>query len=154
MTQLLFFKFFLTSRKDFQTKSSNLSSNNTKSKIVNLTLPTRIREFWDSLKHLSWGRYPYPYPNNNTHVHIWIFISNFVVVQSLSYNPMDCSMPDFPVLYRLPELTQTHVHRVGDAIQPSRPLYPLLLISIFPSIWSFLMIQLFASGGQSIGASA
>ena len=153
MTQLLFFKFFLMSRKDFQTKSSNLSSNNTKSKIVNLTLPTRIREFWDSLKHLSWGRYPYPYPNNNTHVHIWIFISNFVV-QSLSYNPMDCSMPDFPVLYRLPELAQTPVHRVSDAIQPSRPLYPLLLISIFPSIGSFLMSQLFASGGQSIGASA
>ena len=35
---------------------------------------------------------------------------------------MDCSMPGFPVLYHLPELTQTHVHRVDDAIQPSHPL--------------------------------
>ena len=35
-------------------------------------------------------------------------------------NPMDCSMPGFPVY--LPELAQTHVHRVGDAIQPSHPL--------------------------------
>ena len=37
-------------------------------------------------------------------------------------DPMDCSMPGFPVHYQLPELAQTHVHRVGDAIQPSHPL--------------------------------
>ena len=37
-------------------------------------------------------------------------------------NPMDCSMPGFPVLHHLPELAQTRVHRVSDAIQPSRPL--------------------------------
>ena len=35
---------------------------------------------------------------------------------------MDCSMPDFPVLHQLPELAQTRVHRVGDAIQPLHPL--------------------------------
>ena len=35
---------------------------------------------------------------------------------------MDRSTPGFPVLHQLPELAQTHVHRVGDAIQPSRPL--------------------------------
>ena len=35
---------------------------------------------------------------------------------------MDCSMPGFPVHHQLPELTQTHVHRVSDAIQPSHPL--------------------------------
>ena len=40
-------------------------------------------------------------------------------------NPMDYTMPGFPVLHQLPELAQTHVHRVSDAIQPSRPLsYP------------------------------
>jgi len=37
-------------------------------------------------------------------------------------NPMDCNTPGFPVRHQLPELTQTHVHRVGDAIQPSDPL--------------------------------
>ena len=37
---------------------------------------------------------------------------------------MDCSMPGFPVLYYLPEFAQTHVHRVGDVIQPSHPLSP------------------------------
>ena len=34
------------------------------------------------------------------------------------WDPMDCSMPGFPVHYQLPELAQTHVHWVGDAIQP------------------------------------
>ena len=37
-------------------------------------------------------------------------------------NPMNCSTPGFPVHHQLPEPTQTHVHRVGDAIQPSHPL--------------------------------
>jgi len=36
--------------------------------------------------------------------------------------PMDCSTPGLPVCHQLPELTQTHVHWVGDAIQPSHPL--------------------------------
>jgi len=35
---------------------------------------------------------------------------------------MNCSMPGLPVHFQLPEFTQTHVHRVGDAIQPSHPL--------------------------------
>ena len=35
---------------------------------------------------------------------------------------MDCSTPGLPVHHQLPELAQTHVRRVGDAIQPSRPL--------------------------------
>ena len=37
---------------------------------------------------------------------------------------MDCSMPGFPVLHYLLELAQTHVHWVGDTIQPSHPLSP------------------------------
>ena len=37
-------------------------------------------------------------------------------------DPKDCSMPGFPVHHQLPEFTQTHVHWVGDAIQPSQPL--------------------------------
>ena len=38
-------------------------------------------------------------------------------------NPMDCSASGFPVHHQLPELIQTHVHRVGDDIQPSHPLF-------------------------------
>ena len=67
---------------------------------------------------------------------------------------MDWSMPGFPVLHCLPEFAQTQIHRVGDAIQPSHPHRPLLLPSIFPSIRIFPVKWLFASGGQSIGASA
>ena len=37
-------------------------------------------------------------------------------------DPTDCSRPGFPVLHHLLEFAQTHVHRVGDAIQPSHPL--------------------------------
>ena len=39
-------------------------------------------------------------------------------------NPMNCSTPGLPVHHQLPEFTQTHVHWVGDAIQPSHPLSP------------------------------
>ena len=39
-------------------------------------------------------------------------------------DPMDCSTPGFPVLHHLPDLAQTHVHWVDDAIQPSHPLSP------------------------------
>ena len=37
-------------------------------------------------------------------------------------DPMNRSMPGLPVYHQLPECTQTHIHRVGDAIQPSHPL--------------------------------
>ena len=37
-------------------------------------------------------------------------------------NPMNCSTPGLPVHHQLPEFTQTHIHRVSDAIQPSHPL--------------------------------
>ena len=51
---------------------------------------------------------------------------------------MDCSTPGLPVHHQLPELTQTHAHQVGDAIQPSYPLLsPSLPPSIFPSIRVF-----------------
>ena len=37
-------------------------------------------------------------------------------------NPMDCSNPGFPIHHNLPELAQTHIYQVSDAIQPSHPL--------------------------------
>ena len=57
--------------------------------------------------------------------------------QTLCY-PKDCITPGFPVHHQLQELAQTHVHQIGDAIQPSHPLCPLLLPpSIPPSIRVF-----------------
>ena len=49
-------------------------------------------------------------------------------------NPMDCSTPGVPVHHQLPEFTQTHVHRVSDAIQPSHPL-------LSPSLPAFNLSQ-------------
>ena len=53
-------------------------------------------------------------------------------------DPMNCSTPGLPVHHQLPEFTQTHVHWVGDAIQPFILCRPLLLLpSIFPNIRVF-----------------
>ena len=53
-------------------------------------------------------------------------------------DPMDCSTPGFPVHHQLLEPTQTQVHQVDDAIQPSFLCHPLLLLpSVFPSIRVF-----------------
>ena len=66
---------------------------------------------------------------------------------------MDISMPGSPVLQHLLELVQTHVHWGGDAIQLS-PVIPFSCLQSFPASGSFLMNQLFTSGGQSTGVSA
>ena len=51
---------------------------------------------------------------------------------------MHCSTPGLPVHHQLPEFTETHVHRVSNALQPSHPLLPLLLPpSVFPRIRIF-----------------
>ena len=70
-------------------------------------------------------------------------------------DPMNCSMPGLPVHHQLPEFTQTHVHQVSDAIQPSHPLSSPFPPAPNPSQGqSFPMSQLFAWGGQSTGVSA
>ena len=71
-------------------------------------------------------------------------------------NSMDCSIAGFPVPHHLPEFAQVHVHCIDDAIQPSYPLSPSFSFCLqsFPASVSFPMSQLFASGGQSVAASA
>ena len=83
----------------------------------------------------------------------------FSSVQSLSHvwlcAPMDCSMPSLPAHHQFLEFNQTHVHWVGDDIQPSHPLSS-------PSSPTFNLFQhqglfkwvIFTSGDQSIGVSA
>ena len=70
--------------------------------------------------------------------------------------PMHCSTPGFPVHHQLPEHSQTHVHPVSDAIQPSHPLsLPFSsYLQSFPASGSFPMSHFFASGNQSIRVSA
>ena len=81
-------------------------------------------------------------------------IPTWKLLFSRSFDPMDCSMPSFPVLHHLLELTQTHVHWVSDAIQPSSVVVPFSCPQSFPASGSFPISQLLASGGPSIGASA
>ena len=70
-------------------------------------------------------------------------------------NPMNRSTPGLPVHHQLPEFTQTHVHWLSDAIQPSYPLSSPSSLAPNPSQHqSFPMSQLFAWGGQSTGVSA
>ena len=69
---------------------------------------------------------------------------------------MDGSTPGFLVHHQLPELAQTHVHRVSDSIQPPHPLLspspPALNLSQHQGV--FQVSQFFTSGGLSIGVSA
>jgi len=68
-------------------------------------------------------------------------------------DPMDCSTPGSPVHHQLLKLAQMHVHQIGDAIQPSHPLSPpLILPSIFSSIRIFSNESVLRI--QSIGVSA
>ena len=70
-------------------------------------------------------------------------------------DPMNRSTPGLPVHHQLPEFTETHIHRVSDAIQPSHPLSSPSPPAPNPSQHqSFPMSQLFARGGQSTGVSA
>ena len=68
-------------------------------------------------------------------------------------DPMDCSTPKFPVIHYLLEFAQTHVHWVGDAIQPSHP-----LLSLSPPAFNLSqnqgLFQWVGSLHQVVGASA
>ena len=72
--------------------------------------------FMDEWKKKIWHTY--------THTHREMTIQFSSVAQSCPTpcNPMNRSTPGLPVHHQLPEFTQTHVHRVGDTIQPSHPL--------------------------------
>ena len=68
---------------------------------------------------------------------------------------MDYSTPGFPVHHQLPEFTQTRVHQVGDAIQPSHPLSsPSLPTFNLSQHQSSPRSQFFTLGGQNIGVSS
>ena len=107
----------------------------------------RIREWWQhderqklSLKCSSgkvWGQFDHQNNDTNslTKIGNYELISVQLVIQTylILCDPMDCSMPHFPVHHQLPEPTQTHVD-VGDAIQPSHPL-------LSPSLPAFNLYQ-------------
>ena len=93
---------------------------------------------------------------------ISVQFSHWVVFDSLQSHGMQ--HPGLPVHHQLREFTQSHVHWVGDANQPSHPLMSSSLLTFNLSqhqalfflflFFFFLMSQVFTSGGQSIGVSA
>ena len=68
-------------------------------------------------------------------------------------NPMDCSIPDFPVPHHLTKFASVHVHCIGDAIQPFHPLFSFCRQS-FPASGTFPISQLFTSDDENTGVSA
>ena len=88
--------------------------------VPSLVLSTRTALFWGS-----------PQPSHNfcfpQIIQIWVHLAFFEACCSCPVakscltlcDPMDCTMPGFPVLHHLPEFAQTHVYWVSDAIQPS-----------------------------------
>ena len=88
---------------------------------------------------------------------LWGSVQFISVAQSCPTlcNPMNRSTPGLPVYHQLLEFTETHIHRVGDAIQQSQPLLspsPPAPQSL-PASESFPVSQLLAWGGQSTGVS-
>ena len=76
--------------------------------------------------------------NNKIQIEVFQLVGSVAQSYPTLWNPMNCSTPGLPVQNQLPEFTQTHVHWVRDAIQPSHPLLsPLLMPSIFPNIRVF-----------------
>ena len=116
--------------------------------IIILSTTTAIHVFYT-----NWIRMSLPYFS-------FVLKNSISSVQSISRvqlcDPMNHSMPGLPVHHQLPEFTQTHVHQVSDAIQPSHP-----LSSPFPPAPNpcqqqglFQWVTLFTWGGQSTGVSA
>ena len=99
-------------------------------------------------------------------LHIWIWVDlpfcDFISVQfscslaSNSSKPYRLQHARLPCNHQLPELNQSHDHRVSDAIQPSHPLSSPFSsrLQSFPASGSFQMSQFFTSGDQSIRVSA
>ena len=89
----------------------------------------------------------------------WPLVTRFGQFSSVAQScptlcdPVDCSMPGFPVHHQLLELAQTHVHRCHPTISSTIVPFSSCLQS-FPASGSFPMNQFFASGGQSTGVSA
>ena len=74
-------------------------------------------------------------------VHLYVYHFSSVTQVCLSlYHSKYCSMPDIPVHHQLSEPTQTHVHRIGDAIQSSHP-----LLSPSPPAFNLSSIRVFAN---------
>ena len=115
--------------------------------------PFTITKTWEQPKCLSTDEWM----KKMWSIHTMKYLPCFCSVSQLCLtlcDPMDCSMPGFPALHHLLELHQTHVHWVGEAIQPSYPLsstYPPAFNLSQHQGLSFLVSRFLEWGGQSNG---
>ena len=84
----------------------------------------RMGKAGDCFIRIYWMRYQRKFPLSTQVTRSELYSDLYISVQFTQScpalcDPMNCSTPGFPVHHQLPEFTQTHVHRVGDAIQPS-----------------------------------
>ena len=77
----------------------------------------------------------------------WLLIQFSSVTQSCPTlcDPMNRNTPGLPIHHQLPEFTQTHIHRVGDAMQPSHPLLSLSPPALNPSQYEGLFKWVYSS---------
>ena len=84
---------------------------------------------WTQISHIAGGFFTLWATREALIIYILQQLFHFIVVRFSSVtqscstlcDPMNCSTPGLPLLHHLPEFTQTHVHQVRDAIQPSHP---------------------------------
>ena len=101
-------------------------------------LPPQSHSFrvtWDAISQTWSSKYSHQIKYNSQ------FFSSVLFSCSVVSNSMDligCSMPGLPVHHQLLELTQTHVHWVSDAIQPSHPLSPAFNLSQHQGIFKWV----------------
>ena len=106
---------------------------------------------------LEWTPVPHPLAGKINFTNISSVQFSSVTQSCLTVcDPTNCSIPGLPVHHQLPEFTQTHVHQVSDAIQPSHPQSSPSPPAPNPSQHQnlFPRSQLFAWGGQRTGVSA
>ena len=115
-----------------------------------------VRLQWGASSGLQIDDFLYPYTAESRAAKQALCDSSVAQLCPTLCKPMDCSTPSLPVHHQLLEPTQTHVHWVSDAIQPSHPLSsPSPRAFNLPQHQEFFqMSQFFTSGGQSIGISA
>ena len=100
---------------------TNYHAQNKEALRIYYTIQGRWPIFYNSYRwHLTFKNCGYQCCTSVTY--LLLYVSSVHSVVSDFCDPMDCSMPGLPVHHQLPEFTQTHVHWVGDAIQPSHPL--------------------------------
>ena len=120
-------------------------------KVANREAKLNMPQHKDQSSVLVWAQHPRQHPTPQ----MGEKGDSSVQLHPTLCDPMDCITPGLPVHHQLQKSTQTHVHWVSDAIQPSHPLSSPFSScpQSFPASGSFQMSQLFVSGGQSIGVS-